>query len=123
MALKNSKENGEINDIIFYNVYECCSSDEDEAVKDVDTSKAGANVLIADGTTNNINGSYVAKIYKSVKLNEEGTEAAAVTVESIIGDSGKPIPSFIANRPFFYAIVENSTNAILFMGKVTNPKE
>ncbi len=58
-----------------------------------------------------------------IEVNEEGTEAAAVTVESIIGDSGKPIPSFIANRPFFYAIVENSTNAILFMGKVTNPKE
>lgn len=60
--------------VIFYNVYECCSSDEDEAVKDVDTSKAGANVLIADGTTNTVNGSYVAKIYKSVELNEEGTE-------------------------------------------------
>lgn len=60
--------------VIFYNVYECCSSDEDEAVKEVDTSKAGANVLIADGTTNNISGSYVARIYKSVELNEEGTE-------------------------------------------------
>ena len=60
--------------VIFYNVYECGSSDEEEAVKDVDTSKAGANVLIADGTTNTVNGSYVAKIYKSVELNEEGTE-------------------------------------------------
>ena len=60
--------------VIFYNVYECSSSDEDEAVKEVDTSKAGANVLIADGTTNNINGSYVARIYRSVELNEEGTE-------------------------------------------------
>ena len=70
-------------------------------------------------------GIYVGKIKQNtfIEVNEEGTEAAAVTVESIIGDSGKPIPSFIANRPFFYAIVENSTNAILFMGKVTNPKE
>lgn len=62
--------------IIFYNVYECCSSDEETATKDVDTSKAGANVIIADGTENNINGSYVEKIYKSdsVVLNEDKTE-------------------------------------------------
>ena len=60
--------------IIFYNVYECSESDEETATKDVDTSKAGANVIIADGTENNINGSYVAKIYKSFELSEDGTE-------------------------------------------------
>ena len=60
--------------IIFYNVYECGVVDEKTAIKDVDTSKAGANVIIADGTENNINGSYVAKIYKSYELNEDGTE-------------------------------------------------
>ena len=60
--------------VIFYNVYECCESDEEKATKDVDTKNAGANVVIADGTENNINGSYVAKIYKSYELNEEGTE-------------------------------------------------
>ena len=60
--------------VIFYNVYECGVIDEETATKDVDTSKAGANVIIADGTENNINGSYVAKIYKSYELNEDGTE-------------------------------------------------
>ena len=60
--------------IIFYNVYECGDDDEENATKDVDTSKAGANVIIADGSTNNINGSYVAKIYKSYELNDAGTE-------------------------------------------------
>ncbi len=60
--------------VIFYNVYECGVVDEEKATKDVDTSEAGANVIIADGTENNINGSYVAKIYKSYELNEEGTE-------------------------------------------------
>ena len=60
--------------VIFYNVYECGSSDEEAATKDVDTSKAGANVIIVDGTENNINGSYVAKIYKSYDLNADGTE-------------------------------------------------
>ncbi|MBQ3553514.1 MAG: carbohydrate-binding domain-containing protein [Clostridia bacterium] len=62
--------------IIFYNVYECSESKEETATKDVDTSKAGANVIIADGTENNINGSYVAEIYKSYVLNDEGTEVA-----------------------------------------------
>ena len=60
--------------VIFLNVYECGVSDEETATKDVDTSKAGANVIIADNTENNINGSYVAKIYKSYELNEDGTE-------------------------------------------------
>ena len=62
--------------VIFYNVYECGSADTETAVKDVDTSAAGANVLIADGTVNNITGSYVARIYRpdSVELSEDGTE-------------------------------------------------
>ncbi len=60
--------------IIFYNVYEC--AEKENATKDVDTSAAGANVIIADGSVNNISGSYVAKIYKpeSVVLSEDGTQ-------------------------------------------------
>ncbi len=60
--------------VIFYNVYECCSSDEETANQNVDTSKAGANVIIADDTENNISGSYVAKIYESYELNADKTE-------------------------------------------------
>ncbi len=62
--------------IIFYNVYECSSDDTENASKEVDTSLAGANVIIADGTANTINGSYVARIYKpdTVVLNEEKSE-------------------------------------------------
>lgn len=64
--------------VIFYSVYECGSADEETATKDVDTSAAGANVIIAAGTVNNVNGSYVARIYKpeSVELSEDGTEVA-----------------------------------------------
>ena len=64
--------------VIFYNVYECGSTDEDTASETVDTSAAGANVLIADGTINNVTGSYVARIYDpdSVVLSEDGTEVA-----------------------------------------------
>ena len=62
--------------IIFYEVYECGSDDAEQATKDVDTSSAGANVIIADGSTNTVHGSYVEKIYKpdSIVLNEDKTE-------------------------------------------------
>lgn len=60
--------------VIFYNVYECGSTDAETASKDVDTSAAGANVVIVDRTQNIVNGSYVARIYESCTLNEDGTE-------------------------------------------------
>ena len=63
--------------IIFYNVFEPFSDvTEETAASNVDTENAGANVIIADGTENNISGSYVAKIYKSYELSEDGTEVA-----------------------------------------------
>lgn len=40
--------------VIFYNVYECGSADEETATKDVDTSAAGANVVIMDEPTNDL---------------------------------------------------------------------
>ncbi|MBE6996315.1 MAG: carbohydrate-binding domain-containing protein [Ruminococcaceae bacterium] len=62
--------------VIFYNVYECGKADEETAIKDVDTSAAGANVIIADGSCNIVRGSYVARIYKpeSVVLSTDGRE-------------------------------------------------
>ncbi len=62
--------------IIFYNVYECGSDDPETAGPVVDTSGAGANVIIADGSVNTVSGSYVAKIYRegTVVLSEDGTE-------------------------------------------------
>ena len=53
--------------VIFYHVYECGSTDAETASGTVDTSAAGANVYLADGSENIVNGSYVARIY------EEGT--------------------------------------------------
>lgn len=61
--------------ILFYNVYECAEiTDEEEATMDVNTSTAGANITIADDSKNLIYGSYVAKIFKSCELNEDGTQ-------------------------------------------------
>ncbi|MDR1223580.1 MAG: serpin family protein [Tannerella sp.] len=57
-----------------------------------------------------------------VEVNEEGAEAAAATsVEMLIGSPGpveiKPV-DYIVNRPFLFAIRENSTGVILFIGKM-----
>lgn len=53
-----------------------------------------------------------------VEVNEEGTEAAAVTV--VVGVESAP-PSFIVDRPFFFAIYDDKTKSILFMGVVVEP--
>ena len=50
--------------VLFYNVYECGPDDTETASPTVDTSAAGANVVLADGSVNRISGSYVARIYK-----------------------------------------------------------
>ena len=55
-----------------------------------------------------------------IKLDEEGTEAAAVTVIGVETTSMPPVPtSFHANRPFLYVISEQSTGAIFFIGQYT----
>jgi len=61
--------------ILFYRTYECASDTEEEnATMDVDTSSAGANLVLAEGSQNKVYGSYVAEIYEECELNEEGTE-------------------------------------------------
>ncbi len=58
-----------------------------------------------------------------IEINEEGTEAAAVTVVAIIEyTSAQPQKTYFrVNKPFMFAITEKSTGAILFMGTVKNP--
>jgi serpin B len=71
----------------------------------------------------NLNIDYV-KHKSFIEVNEEGTEAAAVTVVAIeftsVGGTTK-VP-FYVNRPFLFAITEKSTGAVLFMGTVKNPQ-
>lgn len=54
-----------------------------------------------------------------VKVDEKGTEAAAVTSVGI-GITSVP-QSFSVNRPFVFVIREQNSGAVLFMGKVQNP--
>ncbi len=56
-----------------------------------------------------------------VVVNEEGTEAAAVTEISMdLSDDGDP-PSLVVDRPFLFLIRDNGSGAILFTGTVTDP--
>ncbi|HAH25186.1 MAG TPA: hypothetical protein DCL77_15750 [Prolixibacteraceae bacterium] len=56
-----------------------------------------------------------------IKVDERGTEAAAVTGITVGVTTAGPDPSFRADHPFVFAIREKDTQAILFIGKVMNP--
>jgi serpin B len=64
-------------------------------------------------------------LHKSfIDVNENGTEAAAVTAITISTTSigvEPPKTYFTVNRPFIFAITEKDSNAILFIGEVQNP--
>lgn len=60
-----------------------------------------------------------------IKVNEDGSEAAAVTASGLLGGSAAgsqrtiPKADFHATRPFVYIINEHSSGIILFVGKFT----
>ncbi len=60
-----------------------------------------------------------------VEVNEEGTEAAAVTAVMLGRGVSRPSKRFtlIADRPFFMAIRDNGTGAVLFTGIIWNPTQ
>lgn len=86
--------------LIFYNVYECdrafiaYDNDDDpdyQASAVVDTSAAGANVVIAAGSENTFTGSHVARIYKegtTKKLHKYDGAFYSKMSMNIGGDSG-----------------------------------
>ena len=56
-----------------------------------------------------------------IETNEEGTEAAAATVVTIIATSYRPPVEFNADHSFIYIIREITTNSVIFMGRVADP--
>ncbi|WP_141731389.1 serpin family protein [Oligoflexus tunisiensis] len=60
----------------------------------------------------------------AVEMDEAGFKAAAVTgvTMSVTSLPPKPILSFIADRPFFLALRDSQTGAMLFQEVVANPK-
>lgn len=81
----------------------------------------------ADFTRINSNGGlFISRvIHKTfVQVDEEGTEAAAVTVVEVGFTSEGPHVDFCLrmDRPFIFVIHERQSGAILFMGKIIQPE-
>ncbi len=62
-----------------------------------------------------------------VEVNEEGAEAAAVTAVTMKATARAPSPqkpfTMVVDRPFFVAIDDRETGALLFMGAICEPKQ
>ncbi|MFP5386353.1 MAG: serpin family protein [Bacteriovoracia bacterium] len=67
----------------------------------------------------------IIKQNSRIELDEKGVKAAAVTIVGGIERTSLPVePSvqMVIDRPFFFAIVEKNTKAILFTGSVVDPR-
>ena len=82
------------------------------------TPEADFSGMVQDG------GLYIGDVKHKTfaAVNEEGTEAAAVTsVEMIRSMALVPQFTMAVNRPFLFVIQETATHTMLFVGKVTQP--
>ena len=82
----------------------------------------GITLIFEGGDFSGISDSdmFVAKATQDayVNVNEEGTEAAAVTALVMIETAP---PTFIADRPFLFFIQDDESGTMLFMGKIVDP--
>ena len=64
---------------------------------------------------------YIGEVLQKavVEVNEEGTEATAATKVEVKQESAPPM--FIVDHPFFFAIRDNQTKTVLFMGVLMEP--
>jgi serpin B len=68
---------------------------------------------------------YISAVFHKafVKVDEQGTEAAAATAVTMMEGAGRPrpVPTFTADHPFLFFVVSKPTGLILFMGRVADP--
>ena len=57
-----------------------------------------------------------------VQVDEEGTEAAAVTSVGVVATGESPLYLYRVDKPFLFVIREKSTGAILFIGEIGDVK-
>jgi serpin B len=58
-----------------------------------------------------------------IDVTEEGTEAAAATAVAMVTASASPMGEpFEVDRPFLFYIVDGATGAILFQGRISDPR-
>lgn len=68
---------------------------------------------------------YIGNVFHRtfVEVTEEGTEAAAATaVQMQVRGMAAPPVQFVANHPFLFLIHTRSTGALLFIGRVADPR-
>jgi serpin B len=88
-----------------------------------DAAKADFHAMCKIPPTPNVFiGEVVHKTY--IDVNEKGTEAAAATSVGMQASAAPPhaIPKMTVDHPFFFAIRDNLTGEMLFIGLVVNPK-
>lgn len=102
--------------------YECALAPALKAMgmKDAFTAGAANFSKMADGEL------FISEVkHKAVvDVNEEGTEAAAVTsieIKATSVEAPRDRFSFVADRPFFFVIRDDATGALLFMGTLYDP--
>jgi serpin B len=96
-----------------------------DVLKSMGMANAFSNSADFSGMTGKSNLAISKVIHKAfVEVNEEGTEAAAATGIGMIATSVEPEPPIVfkVDRPFVFLIIDNSTDSILFLGRVENPK-
>ncbi len=67
---------------------------------------------------------FISKVLQKtyIKVDEQGTEAAAATSVTLVNGTSEYLPTSISfNRPFFFVKKEKYTHAILFIGLVKDP--
>ncbi|MCB0085834.1 MAG: serpin family protein, partial [Caldilineaceae bacterium] len=91
-----------------------------QAMGMVDAFGEAADFSGMDGTKLLYIGAVLHKAF--IAVNEEGTEAAAATaVEMKLRAAPRQPPTFRADHPFLFLILEKRTGSILFLGRVVNP--
>ena len=81
------------------------------------------------GMVSGEDGLSVSRVYHkaTIEVDEQGTVAAAATVVVLMEGSAleerEPphLVDFVADRPFLFAVVEEGTDAVLFLGHLANP--
>ncbi len=76
-----------------------------------------ANFFGMDGTTNLFLSDVIHKAF--VQVNESGTEAAAVNL--VLVKTKGTADRFVVDHPFIFAIRDNGSGAILFLGRIVDP--
>ena len=99
-----------------------------KTMEDLGMTKAFTDAAEFDKMTGAPNSLAISDILHKcyIRVDEEGAEAAAVTEVIMVETALAPqdnVKNFVADRPFLFAIYDETDNTVLFLGAVANPAE